>query len=345
MLNIWMKKLKSLWKFLVKYWLLILIIVGTVMGISDCKSRENLEKFLSINVDMKAAGIHTEELIAKLKKDPLGTRVRVENHKRKRFILITKEQEKAMGEQFVSKMKSLDILWENSAAVERCNKILKRLTKVLPKNSHINEKIYILNTKYINAFCLPDGTITITKGALKEFDDDELAYLLAHELGHGIAHHYAEMLSKSIIQTLAIDALIDKDSKSLSMVGADIVRFMANLAYSRTQENEADRLGLLLVNKAKFNITGAISVLNKFQEEAGENSKWKEWLSTHPHPENRLKNVKKAIAELKNNPDHIWGSPNDDSVEEKKVKAIKYYLHINKLVTITENINSLIKKK
>jgi Zn-dependent protease with chaperone function len=171
MLNIWMKKLKSLWKFLVKYWILILIIVGTVMEISDCKSRENLEKFLSINVDMKAAGIHTEELIAKLKKDPLGTRVRVENHKRKRFILITKEQEKAMGEQFVSKMKSLDILWENSVAEKRCNKILKRLTQVLPKNSHINEKIYILNTKYINAFCLPDGTITITKGALKEFNN------------------------------------------------------------------------------------------------------------------------------------------------------------------------------
>ena len=70
--------------------------------------------------------------------------------------------------------------------------------------------------------------------------------------------------------------------------------------------------------------------MNKFKAEAGENSKWAEWLSTHPHPENRLKNVKTAIAQLENNPNHSWGGLKDELLEKAKVKAIEYYLSKNK---------------
>jgi predicted Zn-dependent protease len=122
------------------------------------------------------------------------------------------------------------------------------------------------------------------------------------------------------------------------MTGVTIAKFMTYLTYSRTQENEADRLALLFMNKAGFNMEGAVSTLNKFKVEAGENSKWKEWLSTHPHPENRLKNVQAAIAKLKENPNHVWGGLKDDLIEKAKVKAIKIYLKRKKMKEIKNRV-------
>ena len=71
---------------------------------------------------------------------------------------------------------------------------------------------------------------------------------------------------------------------------------------------------------------GAITALNKFKGDAGEKSAWKEWLSTHPHPENRLKNVQTAIEQLKEDPDHRWGGVKDILLEKAKVKAVELYL-------------------
>lgn len=217
-------------------------------------------------------------------------------------MLVTRQHEKAIAEQFVAQMKSLNILWENSTAEARCDNILKRLAAVMPETFNAPEKIYILDTPEINACCLPDGTIIVFRGLLEKHNDDELAWIIAHELGHGVAHHSAEMLSKTMIQELAIDSFIDSDSGMLEIAGAHIAAFITNLKYSRTQEDEADRLALLFMNKAGYNMQGAVTALNKFKAEAGENSKWAEWLSTHPHPENRLKKVKTAIKHLQKNP-------------------------------------------
>ena len=312
----------NVWNFFI-----VIIIIGSIAGSFGIFSeKSNLEKFNSIDIDLSEAGINKEELQSQFKEDPLTKRTPVESHKRKRFMLVTQKHENAITEQFVEQMKSLDILWNNSAAEARCNNILKRLTAVMPENFTPPEKIYILDTPEINACCLPNGTIIVFRGLIEKHNDDELAWVIAHELGHGVAHHSAEMLSKTMIQELAIDAFIDEESSLFKIVGTYITAFVTNLKYSRVQENEADRLALLYMNKARFNMQGAITALNKFKIEAGKNSKWAEWLSTHPHPENRLKNVKTSIAQLEKNPDHSWGGLKDGLIEKAKVKAIEYYM-------------------
>ena len=322
----WLSDLfENVWNFII-----VIIIIGCIAGSFGIFSgKSNLEKFNSIDINLSAAGIDKGELQSQFKEDPLAKRIPVESHKRKRFMLVTQKHENAITEQFVEQMKSLDILWNNSAAESRCNNILKRLAAVMPENFTPPEKIYILDTPEINACCLPNGTIIVFRGLLEKHNDDELAWVIAHELGHGVAHHSAEMLSKAMIQELAIDSFIDKDSGLLKIAGTHIAAFITNLKYSRTQENEADRLALLFMNKAGFNMQGAITALNKFKVEAGENSKWAEWLSTHPHPENRLKNVKTAITQLEKNPNHSWGGLKDELLEKAKVKAIEYYLSKN----------------
>lgn len=306
--------------------MIILGIISSFCIFSSNWPQSNLEKFNAIDVDLQQVGIDKSSLQSQFKKDPVACRQFVEHHKRKRFMLVSKVHEQNIGRHFVNKMTKMELLWHDAKAQARCNKILARLAKVMPEHFSPPQQIYILDTPEINACCLPDGTIVVFRGLLNKFNDDELAWVIAHELGHGVAHHSAEMLSKAIIQELAIDSFVDKDSGLLKIAGTHIAAFITNLRYSRTQENEADRLGLLYMNKAHFNLQGAVTALEKFKSETGEKSEWAEWLSTHPHPEKRLSNVLISIRNIEENPDYVWGGVKDTLVEKAKIKAIEYYL-------------------
>ena len=314
---------KSLWGPCIVWGAFLGIIALCVFSLN---SKTNLQKFNEIEIDLAAAGVNKSVLQREFKKAPLDCRREVEQHRRKRFLFITREHEKGIGRQFVTAMEKADILWKNKKDEDRCNFILEKLGKVMPEHFTAPKKVYILDTPEINACCLPDGTVVIFKGLLENFTDDEVAWVIAHELGHGVAHHSAEMITKSILEELALDTLIDKETGLLKIVGSRIAVFMTSMKYSRVQEDEADRLSLFYLNKANFSMQGAITALNKFKGDAGEKSAWKEWLSTHPHPENRLKNVQTAIEQLKEDPDHRWGGVKDILLEKAKVKAIELYL-------------------
>ncbi|MBE6377205.1 MAG: hypothetical protein E7051_00125 [Lentisphaerae bacterium] len=303
--------------------LLVILIFFSFFHFS-CNRKSNWDKFCSIDIDIAACGIDKTAILEQFKQDPLSYRQEVTRHKRKRFILITPQQANATGKQFIGKMESLDILRHDPKEEKRCNDILKQLCEVIPAKTNLPQKIYILDTPEVNAFCLPGGTIVICSGTLKQFNDDEIAWIIAHELAHGQAHHFAEQISKSMIQELATDTFIDKEKETFKLIGSHIAAFFINLKYSRTQEYEADRLAIYYVSKAGFNTQGAINVLNKFN--TTEEAEWGKWLSTHPTPEKRLKNIKSAVSQLQENPEHIWGSLKDDLLEKAKVKAIKIYM-------------------
>lgn len=293
----------------------------------NCLSNQNtnMDKFQSITVDLAAAGIDQNALLNEFKNDPLAFRKAVDHHTRKRFMLITKNHEKAVGKQFIEQMEKLNILWHDKKAEERCNNILARLSKVMPEHFQTPEKIYILDVKDINACCLPDGNIVVFRGLLDFCNDEELAWVIAHELGHGIAHHWAEMLSKGMIQTLSIDAFSDKDDESIKIIG-NVVTFFVNLKYSRTQEEEADKLALLYLNKAGFSMQGSLSFCSKLSSGKETNSQLKTLCSTHPSSEDRIRYIKEAIEQLKKNPDYVWCGKYDKINESATILAVNYYM-------------------
>ena len=292
------------------------------------EQKTNLQKFNEIDLDLEQAGINVPALQAQFKADPLACRIPVEHHKRKRFMLVTKEHEKAFGRHFINEMHRLNILCNDEKLLEKGNRVLKRFKDVMPEGFTPPEQIYILDTPEVNACCLPDGTIVVFKGLIEKFNDDELAAVIGHELAHGIARHSAEKISKAIIQEMAIKVFIeqDNDHQLMKFIGSKIAAFFTNLQYSRSQENEADRLAILYMQKAGFNSQGFINVMESFNLQAGKRSAFWEYLSTHPHPEKRLENIKTAIADLNKNPDIVWGGLKMDLLEAAKVKAIKIYL-------------------
>lgn len=174
----------------------------------------------------------------------------------------------------------------------------------------------ILNTTEVNAFAAPGGYVYITVGLLDTLEKkDELAAVLAHEIGHVCERHsirswYTAQKINTVLTLIDIAAMI-YGAPPVASVGGDLIgdfgRIVANLTaviisqgYSRSWETRADELGLLYSSKAGYDSKSFVSVLERFlklEEEKGEKIKMT-ILSSHPKTEDRIKHVKLLIEQM-----------------------------------------------
>lgn len=127
----------------------------------------------------------------------------------------------------------------------------------------------ILDSPIVNAFALPGGYVHVTRGLMALANDEaELAGVIAHEIGHVTARHSAERYSQGLIAGLGaaiLGAVVDSDTVS------DIARFAAGAyvqGYSRSQELEADTLGVRYLARGGFDATAMSSFLAAMEAEA-----------------------------------------------------------------------------
>jgi predicted Zn-dependent protease len=153
----------------------------------------------------------------------------------------------------------------------------------------------------VNAFALPGGQIFITAALLEQLNTEaQLAGVLAHEVGHVVARHGAEHLSRQqlgalLVSAVGIAASEDYNSGRQAAMIAQAVNQMINLQYGREDELESDRLGLEFMVEAGYDPQGIVelmAILNSAQQGAPP-----EFLSTHPNPENRIQRLEANIAE------------------------------------------------
>lgn len=150
---------------------------------------------------------------------------------------------------------------------------------------HVNWEVIVVDDPMINAFCLPGGKIVVFTGLLKHFPTDaEIATVIGHEVGHVVARHVAEQVTKGM--WMAIIQLI-----LYQFVMPDVVNTMSNLLlklpFSRKMEIEADYIGLLLIASAGYDPRVAPSVYVKLGKVGGGESALKDYLSTHPSGKRR----------------------------------------------------------
>lgn len=158
----------------------------------------------------------------------------------------------------------------------------------------------------MNAFCMPGGKIVVYDGILKAANDDAaLAIVLSHEIAHAMAKHSAEQLSKSVMTTAGVATIVAilnnsdmsetkrKISKLITAAGATLV----NLKFSRKNETEADRIGLILAAMAGYNPERAVSFWQAMEKENGRTLR--DWYSTHPSSTNRIANIRSFLPEAK----------------------------------------------
>ncbi|RDX89759.1 hypothetical protein CR513_28474, partial [Mucuna pruriens] len=155
----------------------------------------------------------------------------------------------------------------------------------------LNWEILVVNEPVVNAFCLPGGKIVVFTGLLEHFKSDaEIATIIGHEVGHAVARHSAEGITKNL--WFAILQLI-----LYQFVTPDIVHTMSSLflhlPFSRRMEIEADYIGLLLTASAGYDPRVAPKVYEKLGKITGD-STLRDYLSTHPSGRKRAELLAQA---------------------------------------------------
>jgi predicted Zn-dependent protease len=175
-----------------------------------------------------------------------------------------------------------------------------------------NFRFSLLNdSETINAFALPGGPVFITLGLYEKLDTEaQLAGVLGHEIGHVVGRHAAEHLAKSqlgqsIATAVGVGASDERGRGRSAMIMAQMVDQMFQLRFTRTDESEADTLGLEYMAQAGYDPSGMLDVMNVLKE-AAKGNRQPEFLSSHPLPETRIQAIKDYLE--KNYPDGIPGT-------------------------------------
>ena len=154
-----------------------------------------------------------------------------------------------------------------------------------------------------NAWCMPGGKIAFYSGILPiAKNNDGIASIMGHEIAHAVARHTAERASRSILMdagTYAFERLVLGTSitgYSRDLYG-QLRQLGLELPFSRSQETEADYLGLIFMSLAGYNVEESYQVWERMQEE-NEGRGPSEFWSTHPSPDNRIAKLKEWIPEV-----------------------------------------------
>lgn len=155
----------------------------------------------------------------------------------------------------------------------------------------------------VNAFCMPGGKIVVYEGILPVTSTETgLAVVVAHEVAHAVAKHANERISQQIAASYgaaAVDALLQNKTDLVRTIGSVVFGLGAEygvmLPYSRKQEYEADRLGLIFMALAGYDPAKAITFWERMSAQA--TNQMPEFMSTHPTDAKREANMKTYLPE------------------------------------------------
>jgi predicted Zn-dependent protease len=221
-------------------------------------------------------------------------------------IALTVEEEIALGLQSAPQMASefggLDPDENLQAQIDTIGQRLVESSEA--KDTEYPFEFHLLaDTQTVNAFALPGGQIFITRALLNIMETEgEVAGVLGHEIGHVVGRHSAEQIAKSqLIQGLAGAAgvgLYDPENPNSATAAqmAALVGSMINMKYGRDDELQSDRLGVRFLADSGYDPRSLIQVMEALEEASG-GARQPEFMSTHPDPGNRIKEIEKAIEE------------------------------------------------
>lgn len=235
---------------------------------------------------------------------------------RSRLNLVSDDQVLPMAFQayneFLTENKSA-VLSASSAEAQRVKNIGNKL--ILSVKNYMNNNNYgdlikdykwevnVVQSKELNAWCMPGGKIVVYTGLLPVTKDDAgLATVMGHEIAHAIAGHSAERMSQQMVaQGVGVlgNVATSNNSKKQSVFNTlyGVGTPLAMLSYGRSQELEADRLGLIFMAMAGYNPQNATAFWQRMSAASQGSQKPPEFLSTHPSDATRIAQIQRILPE------------------------------------------------
>lgn len=222
-----------------------------------------------------------------------------------RLAFATAEEEIALGLQSAPMMirqmggQSRDV--QGQALVDRVGQKLVQST--LARQTPYRFEFHLLGDRQtVNAFALPGGQIFITEALFRLLkNEDQLAGVLGHEIGHVVGRHSNEQMANSRLWSgLAQGAgvLLSDSQGSAGHQMAQMVANMRVMKYGRDDELESDALGVRFMIEAGYNPEALIGVM-EILAQASKGGGQPEFMSTHPAPENRAGRIRELITEYR----------------------------------------------
>ena len=217
--------------------------------------------------------------------------------------LISMEQEKKLGRYWLNSLRAQVKVFENPIVEE----YLAQLVYSLAPNSEVQDKDFrfvIVDSQALNAFAVPGSIIGINTGLfLHAITEQEFASVLAHELAHISQRHYARRLEKQQISTpltlagilasVIVAATVGSDAGLATLASTQALNAENQLSFSRQNEEEADRLGILTLYKSRYDPRAMPIMFERmYRQSRVQGNSIPEYLSTHPLSENRISDTR-----------------------------------------------------
>lgn len=158
-----------------------------------------------------------------------------------------------------------------------------------------NVTVHVTESDAVNAAALPGGHMVIFTGLLAEMtSENELAFVLAHELGHYANRDHLRSLGRSLVLMTASTLLLGADNSINSMIGHGMV--LTELSFSRKQESRADEFALETLFCHYGQVAGATAFFKKIPED-GDPGRFGHYFASHPENRRRISHLKDLAQE------------------------------------------------
>ena len=180
------------------------------------------------------------------------------------------------------------------------NKYAKRLAGLsngLAKHDGLNLNFKVYLTQDVNAFAMGNGTVRVYSGLMDVMTDDEVRYVIGHEIGHVKSGHSKARMQAALTTGALRSAVAATDSKAAVLADSQLGELFEKVVlaqHSQSNENQADDYSLAFLKKSNHDPMAAVTALEKLDKLSG--GAGGGWLATHPAPAERAKRMREQLA-------------------------------------------------
>lgn len=213
--------------------------------------------------------------------------------------LVSVDQEWAMRDDLQAQAARELRLVDDRSALSYLNTVGRRIAAQTPYGNR-RWDFFIIQDDAVNAFNLPGGLVYVNTGLIREAESlDQLAGVIAHEIGHGAARHGTQLMTRSYGYGLLAQLALGKDPGQGRQLVAQLVGTGLINNYSREAEREADRLGVHYTYQAGYAPGGIVAFFDKLLNlRARRPSVVERFFASHPMTEERIRIVESEAAGL-----------------------------------------------